>query len=152
RTRIHPSRSRRRPTGCKRAALVTRSRSSPPASDLVDLIVLKSHDSLDHVGEQAHALPNRVNALAFDDDDHSGTGSAPVKDLHHSLGLELRDDTGLVVAEGSELVWLGDGTSCNSDHVRLLSVVPIRDGPHCGVGGGSLVTGHLLGCRFVSAG
>ena len=49
-----------------------------------------------------------------------------MKSLDHSLALELLDDAHLVVDEWSKLVWLSDGTSCNSDHVRLLLVVPVR--------------------------
>jgi hypothetical protein len=49
-------------------------------SDLVDLFVLKSHVSLDHQWERVHALPNRVHALAFEDDDSSGAGCCPRTD------------------------------------------------------------------------
>ena len=52
-----------------------------------------------------------VDALAFEDDHHSGAGGAPVEGLHHPLGFELFDDAHLVVDEWSELLWLGDRTS-----------------------------------------
>src|SRR5713226_9267464 len=61
-----------------------------------------------------------ASRFAFGDDHHSRASRAPVKNLHHPLGLELLDDAHLVVDERSELLWLGDRTSCNSDHVRLL--------------------------------
>jgi hypothetical protein len=61
--------------------------------------------------------------LAFEDEDRSWAGSAPVDGLHHPLGFELFDRAHLVIDEWSEPVWLSDRASRNSDHVRLLWVV-----------------------------
>src|SRR6202008_2974191 len=93
------------------------------SSDLVDLFVFQGHESLANEGEGAHLFANGVHARAFKDDDNSRAGGAPVERPHHAFGFELLDDAHLVVDEWSELVWLGDRASRNSDHVRLLCVV-----------------------------
>src|SRR5689334_6313822 len=99
------------PPASHRAAVCCWHVSSPvcePLSDLVDLFVFQRHESLDNEGEGVHALLDGGHALAFEDDDHSWAGGAPVERLHYALRFELFDDAHFVVDEWSELVWLGD--------------------------------------------